>query len=425
MKVLVADKFETSGLEGLAAAGCEVIYEPDLVDAALAAAIGSTGADVLVVRSTRVSEAMLDAGRLALVVRAGAGVNTIDVAAASRRGIYVATCPGKNSIAVAELTFGLILALDRRIPDNVAELRAGRWNKNEYSKARGLYGRTLGLIGFGSIGQEVARRARAFGMHVVVWSPRFVRDGEAAVRAIPGDLDVTVLPSPEEVAARSDVLSLHLALTPDTKHLVGAGIFNRLKPGSYVVNTARGEIVDHGALAEAVRTRGLRVALDVFEQEPAGGTGRFADPIGDLAGVYGTHHIGASTEQAQDAIADEAVRVIRAYKETGQAPNVVNLAKTTPATHRLVVRHRDRPGVLAHVFEHLRNGNLNVQETENVIFEGADAAVARISLDGNPPASLLTAIERGNADVLSLQIIDIGSGRQASGAGTGRPSFES
>jgi D-3-phosphoglycerate dehydrogenase len=421
MKVLVADKFETSGLEGLAAGGFDVVYEPDLADKALAGAIGSTGADVLVVRSTKVTEAMLDAGRLALVVRAGAGVNTIDVAAASRRGIYVATCPGKNSIAVAELAFGLVLSLDRRIPDNVAELRAGRWNKNEYSKARGLYGRTLGLLGFGSIGQEMARRARAFGMHVVVWSPRFLRDGAAALQGLPGDLDITVVRSPEDVAERSDVLSVHLALTPDTKHLVGAGIFNRLKPGAGVVNTARGELLDHGALAEAVRTRGLRVALDVFEQEPAGGTGAFADPIVALPGVYGTHHIGASTEQAQDAIAAEAVRVIRAYKDTGKVPNVVNLAKTTPATHRLVVRHRDRPGVLAHVFAHLRRGNINVQETENVIFEGADAAVARINLDGNPPAALLTEIERGHADILSLQIIEIGSGLRAPGSGPASP----
>ena len=407
MKVLVADKFEQSGLEGLAAAGCEVVYEPDLVDARLAEAIASTNADVLVVRSTKVTEAMLDRGRLALVVRAGAGVNTIDVDAASRRGIYVATCPGKNSIAVAELAFGLVLALDRRIPDNVAELRAGRWNKNEYSKARGLYGRTLGLIGLGSIGQEMARRGRAFGMHVIVWSPRFLRDGAAAVEALPHDLEVTTLNSPEEVAERSDVLSIHVALTPETKHMIGAGIFNRLKPGSYVVNTARGEVVDHGALAEAVRMRALRVALDVFEHEPAGGTGQFSDPIVGLPGVYGTHHIGASTDQAQDAIATEAVRVIRAYQETGKVPNVVNLAKKTPATHRLVVRHRDRPGVLAHVFEHLRNSNLNVQETENVIFEGADAAVARINLDGNPPPGVLTAIERGNADILSLHVVTI------------------
>jgi D-3-phosphoglycerate dehydrogenase len=159
MKVLVADSFERSGLEALRAAGCEVVYEPELSGDALTRAIGSSGADILVVRSTQVTEPMLDAGRLSLVVRAGAGVNTIDVAAASRRGIYVSNCPGRNSVAVAELAFGLILALDRRIPDNVVDLRAGRWNKKEYAQARGLYGRTLGLLGFGGIGQEMARRA--------------------------------------------------------------------------------------------------------------------------------------------------------------------------------------------------------------------------------------------------------------------------
>jgi D-3-phosphoglycerate dehydrogenase len=409
MKVLVADKFEASGLEGLKAAGCEVLYEPDLSDAPLAARIGASDADVLVVRSTKVTEAMLDAGRLALVVRAGAGVNTIDVAAASNRGIYVSNCPGKNSVAVAELAFGLILALDRRIPDNVADLRAGKWNKKEYSQARGLYGRTLGLLGFGHIAQEMARRARGFGMPVVVWSPRFTRDGAAARGALPADLEFTVLNSPEEVAERSDILSVHVALAADTRGMIDAALLNRLKPGAYVVNTARGEVVDHAALAEAVKARGLRVALDVFANEPAGGTGDFTDPLVSLPGVYGTHHIGASTDQAQEAIAAEAVRVIRTYKDTGKVPNVVNLASRTPATHMLVVRHRDRPGVLAHVFEHLRGGNLNVQETENVIFEGAQAAVARINLDGRPPAALLEAIARGNADILSLQIIEIGA----------------
>jgi D-3-phosphoglycerate dehydrogenase / 2-oxoglutarate reductase len=407
MKVLVADKFETSGLDGLKAAGCEVLYEPDLTDAALAARIAASGADVLVVRSTKVTEAMLDAGRLALIVRAGAGVNTIDVAAASNRGIYVSNCPGKNSVAVAELAFALMLALDRRIPDNVVDLRAGKWNKKEYSKARGLYGRTLGLLGFGHIAQEMARRARAFGMPVVVWSPRFARDGAAARDAIPADLDVTVLPSPEEVAERSDVLSIHVALAPDTRGFVNRSLLNRLKPGSYVVNTARGEVVDHAALADAVKSRDLRVALDVFASEPSGATGDFADPVVALPGVYGTHHIGASTDQAQEAIAAEAVRVIRTFKETGKVPNVVNLSRTTPATHMLVVRHRDRPGVLAHVFEHLRSGRFNVQETENVIFEGAEAAVARINLDGRPPDAVLDAIARGNTDILSLQIIEI------------------
>jgi D-3-phosphoglycerate dehydrogenase len=416
MKVLVADAFEASGLDGLTAAGCEVVYEPELADVRLAERIGATGADVLVVRSTRVDAAMLDAGRLALIVRAGAGVNTIDVAGASARGIYVSNCPGKNAIAVAELAFGLILALDRRVADNVAELRAGRWNKKEYSKARGLYGRTLGLLGFGSIGQEMARRARAFGMHVVVWSPRFLRDGAAALAALPGDLGVTVLNSPEEVAERSDVLSVHLALAPETKQLVNANLLNRMKPGSLFVNTARGEIVDHAALAAAVKGNSLRVALDVFASEPPAATGAFTDPIVQLPGVYGTHHIGASTEQAQEAIAAEAVRVIATYKDTGKVPNVVNLAKQTPATHMLVVRHRDQPGVLAHVFDHLRTGNLNVQETENVIFEGASAAVARINLDGNPPADLLRAIEHGNQDILSLHVVEIGSRLQALGS---------
>src|SRR5687767_13200250 len=144
MKVLIADKFEQSGIDGLEAAGCEVISDPELKDDALRDAIAATGADVLVVRSTKVTTPMLDAGRLALIVRAGAGYNTIDVAAASKRGIYVANCPGKNAIAVAELAFALILALDRRVPDNVADLRAGKWNKKEFSRARGLYGQTIG-----------------------------------------------------------------------------------------------------------------------------------------------------------------------------------------------------------------------------------------------------------------------------------------
>ena len=407
MKVLVADAFEASGLDALKNAGCDVVYEPELSGDALVRSINSSGADILIVRSTQVTEPMLDAGRLSLIVRAGAGVNTIDVAAASRRGIYVSNCPGRNSIAVAELAFGLILALDRRIPDNVADLREGRWNKKEYSKARGLFGRTLGLIGFGSIGQEMARRALAFGMTTLVWSPRFAREGDTALAALPRDLEATVLRSPEAVAAESDVLSIHLALTPDTRNFVGASILDRLRPGALFVNTARAEIVDHAALAEAVRARGIRAALDVFPDEPAGGTGSFAPPIAALPNVYGTHHIGASTEQAQEAIAAEAVRVIRVYAETGRVPNVVNLATRTPATHRLVVRHRDRPGVLAHVFAQLRSWSLNVQETENVIFAGAEAAVASINLDSEPPADLLRAIEEGSQDVLSLQVVKI------------------
>jgi len=407
MKVLIADQFEQVGIDGIAAAGCEVIYQPALADQQLADALASTRADVLVVRGTKVTAAMLETAALSLIVRAGAGVNTIDVDAASRRGIYVSNCPGKNAIAVAELTFALILALDRRIADNVIDLRAGKWNKKAYAGAKGLFGRTLGILGFGSVGQEVARRALAFGMPVLVWSRRFSRDPAAAVTEMPDDLDVTIVKAPEDVAAGSAVLSVHLALANDTRQFVGASILKRLAPGSYFVNTSRGEIVDYAALADVVENRGVRAALDVFAHEPAASTGEFSDPLIELPNVIGTHHIGASTEQAQEAIAEEAARIVRAYKETGKVPNVVNLATKTPATHMLVVRHRDRPGVLAHVFDHLRAGNLNVQETENIIFEGAEAAIARINLDGNPPADLLKTIAGGNPDILSLYVVKI------------------
>lgn len=411
MKVLIADKFEASGIEGLKAAGCEVVHQPDLKDDALTQAIAETQADVLVVRSTKVTEPMLDAGRLSLVVRAGAGYNTIDVAAAARRGIYVSNCPGKNSIAVAELTLALILALDRRVPDNVAELRAGRWNKKEYSKARGLYGQTLGLLGAGSIAREVIRRGLAFGLDIVLWSRRFsgqdrplARD-EAQALGLDPTAPIALAPSPAEVAARCDIFSIHLALGPETRGLVDTALLGRLKPGAMVINTSRGEVVDPQALAAAVRDRGLRVGLDVFGSEPASATGEMTDPIVGLPNVYGTHHIGASTDQAQEAIAAETVRIVRTYLQTGEVPNVVNLCRKTPASHMLVVRHRDRPGVLAHVFEHLRAGNLNVQETENVVFEGAEAALARINLDDAPPPQLLERIRAGNADVLNLQLI--------------------
>jgi D-3-phosphoglycerate dehydrogenase len=403
VKVLIADKFEQSGLEGLRAAGCDVVYQPDLKDDALAAAVRETAADVLVVRSTTVTAPMLEAGALSLVVRAGAGYNTFDVAADSKRGIYVSNCPGKNAIAVAELAFALVLALDRRIPDNVVDLRAGRWNKKEYSQARGLYGRTIALLGFGNIGQEVARRAHAFGMPVVAWSRRFASGSREETGGVP----IQIANTPEEAAERADVLSIHLALNKDTKGFVGASILDRLKPGSYLINTARAEVMDYAALERAAAARQLRIGLDVFDGEPAGGTGSFTAPIASLPNVYGTHHIGASTDQAQEAIAAETVRIVVSYKDTGKVPNVVNLARKTPATHMLVVRHHDRPGVLAHVFQRLRHANINVQETENVIFEGALAAVARINLDREPPEPLLQEIASGNTDILDLHLVKI------------------
>jgi D-3-phosphoglycerate dehydrogenase / 2-oxoglutarate reductase len=412
LKVLVADQFEHSGLEGLRAAGCDVVHDAALKDEALTMALADTKAQVLVVRSTKVTAAMMDAGQLSLIVRAGAGYNTIDVAHASMRGIYVSNCPGKNAIAVAELAFGLILAIDRRIPDNVAALRAGTWNKKEYSTAAGVFGKTLGLLGFGSIGQELARRAQAFGLHLVIWSRRFEQEQPPDLAAFGLDLSsrtsgVTIARSPQAVADAADILSVHVSLGPETKGMVNADILGRLTPGAMFINTARAEVVDYDALEAAVRERGLRVGLDVFRNEPGAGTGSYSDPLVQAPRVYGTHHIGASTEQAQEAIAAETVRIVRSFKETGQVPNVVNLARRTPATHRLVVRHHNRRGVLAHVFDHLRGAQINVEETQNIIFEGAHAAVARIDLDREPADEVVTQIESGNDDIISVQVVAI------------------
>jgi D-3-phosphoglycerate dehydrogenase / 2-oxoglutarate reductase len=411
MKVLVADQFERSGLDGLRAAGCDVVHDAALKDDALTAAVADTRAQVLVVRSTKVTAAMMDAGQLSLIVRAGAGYNTIDVAHASTRGIYVSNCPGKNAIAVAELAFALILAIDRRIPDNVAALRAGTWNKKEFSTAAGVFGKTLGLLGFGSIGQELARRAQAFGLNLRIWSRRFEHEPPPDLTAMGLDpssrTSVTIARSPEEVADGADILSVHVSLAPETKGMVTADILGRLKAGAIFINTARAEVVDYDALEAAVRERGLRVGLDVFRNEPATGTGSYRDPLVQAPAVYGTHHIGASTEQAQEAIAAETVRIVRSFKETGQVPNVVNLARRTPATHRLVVRHHNRRGVLAHVFDHLRAAQINVQETQNIIFEGAHAAVARIDLDGPPSDEVVTQIESGNDAIISVQVVTI------------------
>jgi D-3-phosphoglycerate dehydrogenase len=400
MRVLIADKFEQSGQDGLEAAGCEFSYQPDVKDEALVEAIRSYAPDVLVVRGTKVTEPMLDAGALKLIVRAGAGYNTIDVAAASRRGVYVSNCPGKNSVAVAELALALILALDRRVADNVIQLREGKWNKKEFSKARGLMGRTLGLVGTGQIGREVITRARAFGLNVIAWS-RSLTDESAA------ELGVERRENLLDVARESDVVSVHVALNPETRGLIGSDFFGAMKDGAYFVNTARGEVVDQDALRRALREKNVRAGLDVFAAEPTSAAGEFTDDIAREPNLYGTHHIGASTDQAQEAIAAETVRVIRTFKETGRVPNVVNLARRTPSTHTLVVRHRDRPGVLASVLDRIRAESINVQEMENIIFEGSEAAVARINLEGGLASNVLEKLKADNADIIELSLLEI------------------
>lgn len=401
MNILIADKFEKSGIEGLQALGAKVISLPEVGEAGLPQAMAEHNPDVLVVRSTKVRAAAFETARkLSLIIRAGAGFDNIDLSAASARGISVATCPGKNSIAVAELAWGLILSCDRRIHDQTAELRAGKWNKKEYSKARGLYGRTLGIVGLGQIGQEIATRGLAFGMDVIAYS-RTLSDAESH------RLGVVRAPDLLTVAREADVVTVNVPASNETRHLCNAAFFAAMKPGAIFVNTTRGSVVDEASLLQAIKDKGIRAGLDVFENEPGSGTAEFKSELAASPAACGTHHIGASTDQAQQAIATEVVRIVHDYKAAGEAPNVINLAKKTPATRLMVVRHLNRPGVLAHVVGEIGRANINIETMDNVIYQGAEAACARITLDSEPPAAVMTAIAKGSPHILSVDITAI------------------
>lgn len=400
MKTLIADKFSEAHIDRLSQLGCEVTYKPAAKAEELPGLIAPY--KILVVRGKQVTANTIKASnQLALVLRAGAGVNTIDVKAASARGIFVSNCPGKNSIAVAELVFALLLAIDRRIPENVAALRAHKWNKKEFSKAAGVFGKTLGVIGTGQIGREVILRARAFGLRTIAWS-RSLTPAKAQ------QLGVERADTVDDIFRQADIVTLHLALKPETRKLVNAARLALLKPNAILINTARGEVVDSAALRAALEAGKLRAGLDVFDPEPTDAIADFNDPIFDLPNFCGTHHIGASTEQAQEALAEEAIRIIQAFVKTGTVLNCVNLATRTPAKWQLVVRHYDRVGVLAFVMDQIRRAGINIQEVQNVIFEGAAAASCRIQLDAEPGPDLLGSLKAGNADILGLELLRIG-----------------
>lgn len=376
MRVLVADKLASFVPGRLQDTGAHVTVDPTAKDAALTARLAELDPEVLVVRSTKVTAADIAAGRnLALVIRAGAGVNTIDLAAASSRGVYVANCPGKNAVAVAELTIGHLVNLDRRIADNVASLRAGQWDKKGFGVARGLRGRTLAVLGTGQIGREVIVRAKAFGMRVVAWS-RSLTDAEAEL------LGVERATTIEAAVANADAVTVHLALGKETRGRIGESVFSAMKRGAYFINTSRAEVVDQDALVHALLVADLRAGLDVFAIEPSAASAPFEDAIVRCPRVYGTHHIGASTDEAEEAVGEEVVRIVTAYRAGAPIPNVVNLATRSPATHLLVVRHADRVGVLATVLGVLREAQINIEDMQNIVFSGGDAACARIGMVG-------------------------------------------
>ncbi|QVQ50464.1 hypothetical protein J4H86_16240 [Spiractinospora alimapuensis] len=309
MRILVADTFPEASRAELHQRGHDCSYEPDITAEDLPK--GIRGYDALVVRSTKVTaDALAAANRLQLVIRAGSGTNTIDTTAASRHGISVCNVPGRNAVAVAELAVGLLLAVDRRIPDNVAQLRAGEWNKKEFQRARGVKGRRIGIVGLGDIGLAFAERVAAFGTSVHAVAKRG-RDTATLERA--RAIGVTYVDTLETLVATCDVLSLHVPGGESTRGLVGRGLLGLMWPGTILINTSRGDVIDEAALLEAMDAKGIRVGLDVFPDEPTTATAHFDSPLTRHPNVYGTHHIGASTEQAQQSVADGVLEIVDAF----------------------------------------------------------------------------------------------------------------
>ncbi len=399
MRVVVADKFPEKYVSELQKLNLDVDYNPklgaeDLVDAAKTAAI-------VIVRSTVVNEKCIqNSNELSLIIRAGAGVNNIDLKAASAKGIYVANCPGKNSIAVAELAIGLILAIDRKIPDNVIDFRNGKWNKALYSKADGLFGKKLGIIGTGKIGMELVKRAQSCGIRVYAWSRSLTPERAAAI-------GVEYCKTIEDLVEAVDIVSVHLALKPETKGIISKDIIERMKPGTIFINTARAEVVDEDALVKAAEAGKIRAGLDVFNDEPEQKEGEFSSSLQEVKNIYVTHHIGASTEQAQNAVAADAISIVKEYVSEGRVRNWVNRCDSTDAGWQLIVRHYDKPGVLANVMTVLKEGNINAEELANVIFDGKIAACCTIQLDAQPSEEMLDKIRNRSDEVISATLINL------------------
>ncbi len=387
MRVLIADKLTHGALHAIEVLGHEVEFAPALKPDSLVDALETAQPHVLVVRSTKVSAPALEAsGSLGLVIRAGAGVNTIDLKTASKRGIFVANCPGKNAVAVAELTLGILIALDRRIAEASQLMHEGRWEKSTFSKAEGLFGRRLGLVGFGATAREMASRAISMGMQVQAWTPRL----EASM-ARPYGVDVAE--SLDALLSTSDAVSVHCPMNPSTRGLIGARELSLIPAGGIFIHTARGGIVDDAALAAHARSGHLRVGLDVFDGEPGSSSDTFDNEIRNVAAAVLTPHIGASTAQALESTGAEVTRIIQDFATLGVVHNVVNIADASQGRHRLIVRHEDRVGVLAGVLDALRRAQLNVKEMQNVIFDGAPgdvvAASATIIIEQLPSPDLL------------------------------------
>ncbi|MGH8976467.1 MAG: phosphoglycerate dehydrogenase, partial [Acidimicrobiia bacterium] len=352
-RVLVSEPLAASGLEAMTSAGLEVDVRTDLSPEALLEVI--PGAAALVIRSaTQVTAEVLGAGRdLVVVGRAGIGLDNVDVAEATRRGVMVVNAPQSNILSAAEHTLALLLAQARNVPQASADLRAGKWNRSRWEGVE-LHGKTLGIVGLGRIGVLVAQRAHAFGMRIAAFDP-FVNAERAR------QIGVQLVPTIEELFATSDFVSIHATKTPQTLGLVNGDVLAHAKPGLRLVNAGRGGIVDEDALAAAIRDGRLAgAAIDTFATEPT-----TESPLFALDSVVVTPHLGASTSEAQDkagvTIAEQVVLALRG----DFVPFAVNVAATEVAeTVRPFLPLAERIGRL---FTGLAGGS---PETLEITYEG-------------------------------------------------------
>lgn len=387
-RILIVDQFGSAGIEALRSFGCDVIHNGMLTAQTLARAVADLEPDVLIAQTTSISQEVFSASeRLGLVICTGASIDRIDVDAASQRGVFVAHSPGRTAAAVAELAWGLILACDRRLPEQISQLRSGNWDSSKCPDAAGLMGRTLGIVGLGQVGQEIARRGLAFGMHVVAWSRHITEERCDA-------LGVDYCANLVNLAKLSDVVTVSVSATEETAGLLGDKFFNALRPGATVVNTSLGRTINEEALLNAVRTKGIRAGLDLHESEEVDRSRPTLRALLQEPFVYGTSQSGAMTSQARDAADDEVVRTVRQWLDHGTVAGCVNRTTLSSATTLIHVRLLNRPGVLAGIFEVLGRANINVEEMENVICAGGDAAIARIHVNTTPTQGQIEAIRR-------------------------------
>ncbi|CAI2371349.1 unnamed protein product [Moneuplotes crassus] len=374
MKILIADLFSPAGINTLEEQKHEVIYDKSLSGDKLNEALSTHQPDVLIVRSTKVPAEAIDSNaNLAVIIRAGAGYDTIDVAHASTKGVYVANCPGKNATAVAELTMGLIISIDRRLGENYKLQKEGKWRKGMFTKCLGLKGRTLGLIGFGNIAQRVASRALAFEMNVLT----FNRSG----KTIEG---VTAVGTIDELLTQCDIVSLHVPNNKDTKGMVNKEFLEKMKADGVLINTARGAaVVEEDLVAHLESHEKFWFGTDVLQGEPSEKECDWEHPLGMHPRVYGSHHIGASTIQSENEIGQEAVRICEVFASTGSVDNEnwVNREKSS-SKQTIVVKAKRTPEVYGDVFSVIAKHGWTIGESEALLCEGGAALILKIGGEG-------------------------------------------